>query len=675
MKSVRRLAGVLSALSLLVPVAAFAAPGEPVWLAAAARGEVVEAPGTDARAEIITFGEDLAPSLARVAPGDSIFLAGWPVAPEERADVQATRFDIYAPDAKIWRIEGDRRIEVPRSRLVFFQGEVPGDPETRVFISVDPETYSLSGFTFTPEGFQELHPLTKLQPEMVGTRKHVLGPPEAFRTDADEAASWSCEQLGSPLPLGEPARESSSRSFSAPAISTLHTATVAVDTDNEIMNNKFGGNTTTATNYLASLFAAMNVAYERDLLIRLLQGTTFLRPGSGDPYSSTGNGSQKLVEFTNFWSANNGGIVRALAAMVSGRGAAPNSASGSAWINTLCEETFGYSYSVASSNGTAPSALEIETIAHEIGHNFGSPHTHCYSPPVDTCFSGDVSPGFTCHNGATSCPAPTTIGGIPNVRGTIMSYCHPPFLAGCTSSLVFHPATVSMLQPLIQEEVNDCIIPGITPPTVSQVVPNNGTTAGGVWVAILGTGFQSGATVNFGGTIVASNFVSSTQLTVVTPAHATGTVSVTVTNPDTGSGSLANAYFYAPPPTASDFYTLSPCRVFDTRNANGPQGGPQLTAFGERSFPVAGQCGVPANALAVAGNLAVITPTGAGDLSVYPGNAFYLGTTVLSFPGGTNIASNLVMRLATNGTGTIKVRNGSSGTSHVIFDVVGYFIP
>jgi hypothetical protein len=71
-------------------------------------------------------------------------------------------------------------------------------------------------------------------------------------------------------------------------------------------------------------------------------------------------------------------------------------------------------------------------------------------------------------------------------------------------------------------------------------------------VTITGANFQSGATVSFGGTAATSvTFTSATQLTAVTPAHAAGSVGVTVTNPDTQTGTLSNAFTFVPPPTVS----------------------------------------------------------------------------------------------------------------------------
>jgi len=67
-------------------------------------------------------------------------------------------------------------------------------------------------------------------------------------------------------------------------------------------------------------------------------------------------------------------------------------------------------------------------------------------------------------------------------------------------------------------------------PVVGKVSPGKGTHAGGTKVTITGSGFIAGATVHFGSaTGHGVKVVSSTKITVRTPAHGKGTVDVTVT--------------------------------------------------------------------------------------------------------------------------------------------------
>ena len=63
---------------------------------------------------------------------------------------------------------------------------------------------------------------------------------------------------------------------------------------------------------------------------------------------------------------------------------------------------------VGAYNIATPAAMvwDIVVFTHELGHNFGTGHTHNYSPVVDSCGSGQC-------------------GGLPNNdAATIMSYCH-----------------------------------------------------------------------------------------------------------------------------------------------------------------------------------------------------------------------------------------------------------
>ncbi|MEA2563455.1 MAG: hypothetical protein QOH06_4959 [Acidobacteriota bacterium] len=683
----------LFALSLfiLAAVPVFAAP--PIPIRAAVQGELIEATGTSERAEIVSFGEELVPGLLKAAEKTTVRVADWPVGPDARADVLLTRFDVYAPGAKVFVVEGRLQREIPRSRLAFFSGAAADDPEMTVFVAVDPDTGQVNGFTQTRDALHELHPLSHVPSLAVdqGTRRHIVAPAEVFLKERGEQSSWACGQSGAPLDFMQELQERQERmaetikqtaapfgSVSAEAITTLHTATIAVDTDNELLSIKFANNTTTATNYIASLIASMTVIYERDALVKLLQGQTILRPSTtADPYTQATSGnasSAKLQEFSNVWNTTYAGVSRAVAMMLSGKQPG-GGASGIAWLTSLCSKYYGTSFSQVYTTGTTPSSGDILVVAHELGHNFGSPHTHCYATPIDNCYNAESG----CFAGTKSCPAAQTINGVTSVTGSLMSYCHLSGLTGCSSKTVFHPRTISeKLGPAIQNAVNSCIFPAaasIPPPVVAAVGPKSGTTAGGTAVTITGTGFQAGATVTFGGTAASSVVVvNSTRITAVTPAKPTGKVAVAVTNVNGQSSSLANGFFYAPPASLADFYTVAPCRVVDTRNANGSRGGPALTASQVRTFPVAGFCGVPANAKAVAVNVTSIGASAVGNFQVFPGNAFPMGTSVVNFSAGQTRAGTSMLMLSTDAAGTLGVQNSSAGSTHFVLDVVGYYL-
>ena len=85
-------------------------------------------------------------------------------------------------------------------------------------------------------------------------------------------------------------------------------------------------------------------------------------------------------------------------------------------------------------------------------------------------------------------------------------------------------------------------------PSVTNITPNSGSTAGGTSVTITGSAFASGATVSIGGVAATNvNFVNSTTITATTPAHAAGTVNIAVTNPDAQTGTLTNGFTFNAP--------------------------------------------------------------------------------------------------------------------------------
>jgi hypothetical protein len=110
------------------------------------------------------------------------------------------------------------------------------------------------------------------------------------------------------------------------------------------------------------------------------------------------------------------------------------------------------------------------------------------------------------------------------------------------------------------------------PPTVVNVSPAAGPSAGGMLVAITGTGFGDATAVNFGGIPATTvTILSPTQITAISPAEPASTVDVTVTGPGGVSAtSVADHYTFAPPP---DVLKISP--------ASGPvAGGTSMTITG-----------------------------------------------------------------------------------------------
>jgi hypothetical protein len=123
---------------------------------------------------------------------------------------------------------------------------------------------------------------------------------------------------------------------------------------------------------------------------------------------------------------------------------------------------------------------------------------------------------------------------------------------------------------------------------------------------------------------------------------------------------------------AKNFYTVTPCRVFDTREAAGPWGGPRLAAGSERMFTVGGRCGIPATARAVSVNVTVTEPTDFGFLVLFPGGGPPPLASAINFRPGQTRANNAIVTLGPGGD--LVVRTGmASGGVQAILDVSGYF--
>jgi hypothetical protein len=90
-------------------------------------------------------------------------------------------------------------------------------------------------------------------------------------------------------------------------------------------------------------------------------------------------------------------------------------------------------------------------------------------------------------------------------------------------------------------------------PSVTQITPTEGSTAGGVVVTVLGSAFTGASGVSFGGTAATSyTVVNDSTILATAPAESAATVDITVTTPSgTSSTGSADKFTYAVAPTVT----------------------------------------------------------------------------------------------------------------------------
>ncbi len=166
-----------------------------------------------------------------------------------------------------------------------------------------------------------------------------------------------------------------------------------------------------------------------------------------DPYASETSTGGMLTAFADEIQNDYNGR---LAHLFSTRGLG----GGIAWVGVLCSEynassssgPYAVSASMSSANPpTVPTfSWNVEVVAHEMGHNWGSPHTHACNwngtnTRIDNCGGSAGYPEGSCPTSGDP-PLPTS--------GTIMSYCHLVGGIGIDFNLGFHDGTPAGTGPL-----------------------------------------------------------------------------------------------------------------------------------------------------------------------------------------------------------------------------------
>jgi uncharacterized repeat protein (TIGR01451 family) len=123
--------------------------------------------------------------------------------------------------------------------------------------------------------------------------------------------------------------------------------------------------------------------------------------------------------------------------------------------------------------------------------------------------------------------------------------------------------------------------------------------------------------------------------------------------------------------TGFRFVGVTPCRIADTRNPNGPFGGPFLSANSTRGFAIPNSaCGIPATAQAYSVNVTVVPHGALGFLTMFPcGQALPLASTLNSNDGRIKAEATIVPA----GTGGALCAFVTNDTDFVL-DINGYFV-
>ena len=119
------------------------------------------------------------------------------------------------------------------------------------------------------------------------------------------------------------------------------------------------------------------------------------------------------------------------------------------------------------------------------------------------------------------------------------------------------------------------------------------------------------------------------------------------------------------------FTALNPTRLVDTRDDIGLSGA--LQSGESRTFTVAGAAGVPAGAVAVAGNLTVTAQTNGGFVTLSPVPDGTPDTSTLNFPMSDTRANGAVVPLGDGGTLSVIFIAPVPASVELVFDVTGYF--
>jgi hypothetical protein len=373
----------------------------------------------------------------------------------ERVPLDLSRAEIHV-DGALDRAGIDTRL------TSLWSGQVDGRPESEVFLG------------FTPRGSRGW---IRLDGEFV----HLLAGADEFAGWDQPVHRWAAESElereggivgvcagGLTIPSGRIRAEDPGPNASPTAAGALE-CLIAWESDYQL--SQHFSDLAAMQDYMSLVLGAVAYRYREQFDVVLTTVYLGFYTDPLDPWltpdTPLGNTSLMLDEFRAAWMGNIPGGAH-LAHFLSGA----DLGGGIAYLDVLCDSSFGFAVSANLTHfGRLPSSPPMQgpltwdfvVIAHELGHNFSSPHTFDYNPPIDTCPNPCIN------------------------QGTVMSYCHTCGAGMSNITTYFHPRVVTVIRNAAEQSclpdycddggVNYCIGAANSFSAGGAVMSNSGSTS------------------------------------------------------------------------------------------------------------------------------------------------------------------------------------------------------
>lgn len=304
-------------------------------------------------------------------------------------------------DLKIKTSGGKDWLQTPDEAGIYYRGAIKGEKKSLACLSILPQgiwavfSYGKGNFNIVP-----------LSDKWNGKTIYVL-----FNDlDVKEKPAFSCLPLQGEKLLQQinPKPESDKGGV---GVDDCRRVSVFLECDYQMFVDN-GSSVNNTVNWVKAMFLVVSELYFKEG-IRLDVSDVFVHT-QPDNYPTTSS-QDALVAFGDSLQSRspfNGNLAHLLSTK-------NNSLGGVAYLEVLCESDFNYAYSnIYNSFASLPLySWTVNVVAHEIGHNFGSPHTQSCSWPLP---GGDMGMLDSCYASEGGCYS----GPVIPIMGTIMSYCH-----------------------------------------------------------------------------------------------------------------------------------------------------------------------------------------------------------------------------------------------------------